>query len=182
MSSTALVNLTRSSAAFLAPLHILFFSTLLGSELYVSFVMLKVCYRSLPRTAFTTLLKRIFPTYFRGQVLLLLLTAATIPPHGPLTLIESKSNWIPFLVAGVPALLNIVVYGPRTRQIMIDQIHQETREGGKSDDSTEPSDEMRALKKSFSRNHAMSIHLNLISIGAMVWWAWKLALQLGSQL
>ncbi|KAI1089422.1 hypothetical protein F5B19DRAFT_378405 [Rostrohypoxylon terebratum] len=182
MSSMVLANLTRTSATFLAPLHILFFSTLFGSELYVSFVMLKVCYRSLPRTAFTTLLKRIFPTHFRCQVLLLLLTAATIPPRGPLTLVESKSNWIPFLVAGIPALLNMVVYGPRTRQMMIEQIHQETRDGGKSDGPIEPSDDKKALTKSFSRNHAMSIHLNLVSIGAMVWWAWKLASRLEAQL
>lgn len=189
-----------SPAAFLAPLHLLSYSALLGTELYQTFVNTKVCYQTLPRSAFTTLQKHLFPIYFRGQTLLLLLTAATIPPYGPFTLQASKSNWVPFSIAGVTAILNLVIYGPRTRQLMIDRIHQgiitlhigmravrsaaianqvlETRDGRKSNDPTELSDDMKTLNRSFSRNHAMSIHLNLISIGAMIWWGWKLASRL----
>lgn len=54
----------------------------------------------------------------------------------------------------------------------------ETRDGRKSNDPTEVSDDMRALNKTFSRNHAMSIHLNIITIGATLWWGVKLALRL----
>ncbi|KAI1209334.1 uncharacterized protein F4807DRAFT_428038 [Annulohypoxylon truncatum] len=178
MSSMSLIKITWSAMTFLAPLHILFYSVLLGTELYLSFVMLKVCHQSLPRAAFTTLLERIFPIYFRDQVLLILLTAVTIPPYGLLTLLESKANWIPFFIAGVTALLNMVVYGPRTRRMMIDRIRQETRDEEKSNNPIEPDGDMKALTRSFSHNHAMSIHLNLVSIGAMVWWAWKLASRL----
>ncbi|KAI1803034.1 hypothetical protein F4811DRAFT_554303 [Daldinia bambusicola] len=167
-----------SPASFLAPIHLFSYSTLLGMELYQSFVMTKVCYQELPRSAFTTLQKRIFPIYFRGQTLLLLLTAATVPPYGPSTLQSSKGNWIPFAVAGVTALLNLVLYGPRTRQIMIQRIHQETRDGRKSSDPVEVSEDMKVLDRAFSHNHAMSIHLNLITIGATLWWGWKLASRL----
>ncbi|KAI8957425.1 hypothetical protein F5Y11DRAFT_339731 [Daldinia sp. FL1419] len=170
-----------SPAIFLAPMHLLSYSALLGMELYQSFVMTKVCYQELPRSAFTTLQKRIFPLYFRAQTLLLLLTAATIPPYGPITLQSSKGNWTPFAVAGATAILNFTVYGPRTRQIMIDRIHQETRDGRKSNDPGEISDDMRALNRAFSRNHAMSIHLNLITIGATLWWGVRLALRLDVQ-
>ncbi|KAI1413085.1 hypothetical protein F5Y13DRAFT_189447 [Hypoxylon sp. FL1857] len=170
-----------SPAIFLAPLHLLSYSALLGTELYQTFVMTKVCYQALPRSAFTTLQKRVFPIYFRSQTLLLLLAAATIPPHGPLTLQATKSNWIPFAIAGATALLNLMIYGPRTRQIMIDRIHQETRDGRKPNDTTEPSEDMKMLNRSFSRNHAMSIHLNLISVGAMIWWGWKLSSRLDFQ-
>lgn len=179
----ALVESGWLPASFLAPLHILSFSTLLGTELYQSFVMVKVCYQALPRSAFTTLQKRVFPIYFRIQTLLVFLTAATIPPYGPLTLRESKSNWIPFTVAGVTALLNLAIYGPRTRQVMIDRIHQETRDGRKANDPAEQlSEDMTNLNRAFSRTHAMSIHINLISIGAMIWWGWKLALRLDVKL
>ncbi|KAI0150119.1 hypothetical protein F4776DRAFT_193092 [Hypoxylon sp. NC0597] len=178
MPPMAVVNPSWSPAIFLAPLHLLSYSTLLGTELYQSFVMTKICHQVLPRSAFTTLQQRVFPLYFRSQALLLLLTAATIPPHGYFTLQESRSNWIPFAVAGVTALLNLMIYGPRTRQIMIDRIHQETRDGRKLSDITELSDDMKALNRSFSRNHAMSIHLNLISIAAMILWGWKLASRL----
>lgn len=109
---------------FLGPLHIFFYSSLLGTELYQSFVLTKVCFNALPRSAFTTLQKRLFPVYFRGQALLLLLTAVTIPPTGPLSLVASKANWIPFTIAGVTAALNLLIYGPRTQQAMIERIHQ----------------------------------------------------------
>ncbi|KAI1653136.1 hypothetical protein F4813DRAFT_375943 [Daldinia decipiens] len=182
MPPMAFLQSALSPASVLAPIHLLSYSTLLGMELYQSFVMTKVCYQELPRSAFTTLQKRIFPLYFRGQTLLLLLTAATVPPYGPLTLQSSKGNWIPFAIAGVTALFNLMLYGPRTRRVMIDRIHQETRDGRKSNDPTEVSDDMRALNKTFSRNHAMSIHLNVITIGATLWWGLKLALRLDMQI
>ncbi|KAI0549606.1 hypothetical protein F4679DRAFT_584322 [Xylaria curta] len=191
--------------SFLAPLHLLSFSTLLGTQLYQTFVVTKICYVSLPRSAFTTLQKfynvkleittneflctqRLFPIYFSGQSMLLLLTIVTIPPHGPLTLVANKVAWIPFAIAGVTAALNLLVYGPRTKQLMIERIHQETRDGLQKqttddDDAAEtPSPEMQRLRRSFSRNHAMSIHLNLLSIGAMLWWGWKLASSLNLEL
>jgi hypothetical protein len=110
----------------LAPFHLFAFSTLLGTQLYQSFVMTKVCFQALPRPAFTTLQKRIFPIYFRGQSLLLVLTAVTFPARSLLSLAQHKGNWVPFVVAGVTAALNLVVYGPRTQQVMIERIHQGT--------------------------------------------------------
>ncbi|KAI0907209.1 hypothetical protein F4824DRAFT_488666 [Ustulina deusta] len=174
--------------SLLAPLHLLSFSALLGTQLYQTFIVTKICYVSLPPSAFTTLQKRLFPIYFRSQSLLLLLTVVTIPSQGPLTLIAHKAAWIPFAVAGVTATLNWWVYGPRTRQIMIERIHQETRDGLQkqtTDDhvvSETPSPEMQRISRSFSRNHAMSIHLNLLTIGAMLWWGYKLASNLNLEL
>lgn len=110
--------------SILAPLHLLFFSTLLGAELYQSFVMTKVSFEALPRSAFTTLQKRVFPLYFKGQTILILATAATAPLHSFVSLASRKGDWIPFVVAGVTAVLNLGVYEPRTRKAMIDRIHQ----------------------------------------------------------
>jgi hypothetical protein len=108
----------------MAPIHLLTYSTLLGTELYQSFVMTKVAYQALPRSAFTSLQKRVFPIYFRSQSLLLILVAATLPPCGPISLIRKKSNWIPLVVVGSTAVLNLIVYGPRTQKLMIERIHQ----------------------------------------------------------
>ncbi|KAI1419614.1 hypothetical protein F5Y12DRAFT_788910 [Xylaria sp. FL1777] len=175
--------------SFLAPIHLLSFSTLLGTQLYQTFVVTKICYVSLPRSAFTTLQKRLFPIYFRSQSLLLLLTVATIPSRGPLTLIANKTAWIPFAIAAMTATLNWWVYGPRTRRIMIERIHQETRDGLQKQQATNddvvseaPSPEMQRTLRSFSRSHAMSIHLNLLTIGAMLWWGYKLASNLNLEL
>jgi hypothetical protein len=111
-------------ASVLPPLHLFAYSTLLGTELYQTFVMTKVAYQALPRSAFTTLQKRVFPIYFQGQSLLVFIVAITFPPHGPVSMIERKSNWIPFAVAGVTAGLNLVVYGPRTKDLMVERAHQ----------------------------------------------------------
>ncbi|CAJ2499713.1 Uu.00g025660.m01.CDS01 [Anthostomella pinea] len=165
-------------ASLTAPLHLLSYSALLGTQLYQTFIVTKICYDALPRSAFTTLQKRLFPIYFRVQSLLLLLTVVTVPPQGPLTLVANKAAWIPFTIAGVTALLNLMVYGPRTRDIMIERVHQATRDARNPDDVTEVSMEMQKLNRTFSRNHAMSIHLNLISIGATLFWGWRLALRL----
>ncbi|KAI0023894.1 hypothetical protein F4780DRAFT_728263 [Xylariomycetidae sp. FL0641] len=187
-----------SMARFLEPLHLLCYSALLGSTLYQSFIVTKICYRSLPRSAFVDLQKRLFPIYFRVQAVLLLVAALTIPPRGPFSLIAKRGNWIPYTIAGVATLLNVAVYGPRTRKIMLERVEQsernlhppkqsfktgadrntEIRDEGKLLDDVPVSDEMRELNRNFSRSHAMTIHLNLISLGAMLFWGFKLAMKL----
>lgn len=108
----------------LAPYHIISYGTLLGTSLFQTFINTKICFLELPKSAFTTLQKRLFPIYFRCQALLLVLTVLTFPPHGPTSLFKVKSNWIPLMVAGITSLANLLVYGPRSRQAMIDRTHQ----------------------------------------------------------
>ncbi|KAH7115875.1 hypothetical protein B0J11DRAFT_538681 [Dendryphion nanum] len=164
--------------------HLLVFSTLLGTELYQSFVMTKVCYQALPRSAFTTLQKKIFPIYFQSQSLLLVFTAISLPPHGPFSLFTNKTDWIPLLIAGVTAGLNLVTYGPRTRKLMIERIHQDTRDGlaQQAHSTAGLNKEKQALSRAFSRAHAMSIHLNLVTIGASLWYGLRLASRLNPAL
>ena len=111
-------------APVLAPVHLLAYSTLLGIELYQSFVLTKVAHQALPRSAFTSLQGRLFPIYFRSQSLLLLIVVITFPPLGPVSIIRAKSDWIPFAIAGVTAGLNLVIFGPRTKRVMIERVHQ----------------------------------------------------------
>lgn len=111
----------------LAPYHLISYATLLGSSLFQTFVNTKICYTELPRSAFTTLQKRLFPVYFRCQALLLVLTAATLPPYGPASLLRDRRDWIPFAAIGLTTMANLFTYGPRTRQAMIDRTHQGER-------------------------------------------------------
>ena len=53
-------------------------------------------------------------------------------------------------------------------------VMSETRDGKKFNDP-ECSQAMKAKNKAFSRAHAMSIHLNLLAIGATVWYGFRLA-------
>lgn len=86
--------------------------------------MTKICYNALPMSAFTTLQKRVFPAYFRIQSTLLLLTAATHAPHGPFSLVKSPGDLIPLALGGALAALNLMIYGPRTQEAMVQRIHQ----------------------------------------------------------
>lgn len=115
---------TSTVAATMAPFHLFAYSTLLGTELYQSFVITKLAYQALPRSAFMNLQKRVFPIYFRSQTLLLGLVALTLPPGGPTSSLSSKSTSITFAVAGGTALLNLLIYGPRSQKLMIKRIHQ----------------------------------------------------------
>jgi hypothetical protein len=108
----------------LAPLHLLAYSTLLGTQLYQSFVMVKIAHRALPYDAFATFQKRVFPVYFRSQTLLVLLTAATFPTHGPVSLVKQKGDYIPLIVAGVTAVINAMYFGPNTSRIMMIKKYQ----------------------------------------------------------
>jgi hypothetical protein len=53
-----------------------------------------------------------------------------------------------------------------------------THDSKTATDSEHTSEEMISLNRSFSKAHAMSIHLNLISIIATLYYGWQLASKL----
>ncbi|KAB5522926.1 hypothetical protein GE09DRAFT_1154618 [Coniochaeta sp. 2T2.1] len=168
-----------SATANLAPFHLLSYSSLLGMSLYQSFTVVKMAHRVLPRPAFVTLQGRLFPIYFQLQTFYLFLTAATFPPYGPLSLIKDRISTVLFSVAGIGALLNFLIYGPRTGRLMMERNRKGTRDAGDDENIEEASEEaVDALNKAFHKSHAMSIHLNLITIAALIGYGWRLALRL----
>jgi hypothetical protein len=52
---------------------------------------------------------------------------------------------------------------------------RDARSTGEGSEKGGTSEEMKQKNREFSRNHAMSIHLNLISIGAVIWYGVRLA-------
>lgn len=180
----------------LAPLHLLSFSTLLGTQIWQSFAVTKIAFQSLPRSAFTTLNRRIFRAYFLGQSILVLVTAITAPSNPvlenlPFRISAGRSSrsavttWAAtFAVMACSSLLNLFLWEPRSRRAMIDRTHQETRDGGPAkhargaEEDIEPTPEMQAVQKRFRRSHAMCIHLNLVTMGATLVWGWTLASRL----
>ncbi|KAF3399440.1 hypothetical protein DPV78_006825 [Talaromyces pinophilus] len=161
------------------PYHILAYGTFLGSQLYQSFINTKICYRSLSPQSFNNLNKRLFPVYFRCQLGLAILTFITKPSKMWLQLPTLKDAGSLLLgLATVMAGLNWYVYGPRTSEAMIERAKmvkeaQDEEDGNsvniESGRSTEETQALVAkVKKTFSRNHAMSIHINLIAVIATV--------------
>ncbi|CRG82861.1 Steryl acetyl hydrolase 1 [Talaromyces islandicus] len=158
------------------PYHLLAYGTFLGSQLYQSFINTKICYRSLAPQPFHNLNKRLWPVYFRCQLGLALLTLATKP--GGWLPPASLSNVL-LGVACTMAGLNWYSYGPRTSDAMVEranvlkEINAENAAGSTS--SKEDNESItKKVKKAFSRNHAMSIHFNLIAMIATVCYGFAL--------
>jgi hypothetical protein len=70
----------------------------------------------------------------------------------------------------VSGLLNLVYVGPETTRVMGLRKHQETRDGKKSWDEGPHSDEMVKLNRQFGILHGVSTVVNLVGLGAMVWY------------
>ncbi|KAH7070696.1 hypothetical protein BKA63DRAFT_476162 [Paraphoma chrysanthemicola] len=169
-----------------ATYHLLSYGTLLGSTLFQSFIGGVVAYRALPRAQFSTLQKSIFPPYFVLQTVAPLALWITYPRSliNALTSSPSAASAAASAVAGtndkrnaylvatmlVTAVLNLVYVGPKTTEIMQVRKHQETRDGKKSWDAGPHSPEMQALNKQFAILHSVSSIVNLIGLGAMVWY------------
>ena len=59
--------------------------------------------------------------------------------------------------------------------MLICRVDAETRDKAQGQAGDEPSHDMKRLRRVFARDHAMAIHLNLVAIGAMVGYGWRLA-------
>jgi hypothetical protein len=176
----------------LRPYHFLGYSILLGSEVFQTFINTKICFQALPRSAFTTLQRKIFPVYFTLQGSLVAYLILTYPPYSLVSLVDSITDAALLATVGSLACLNLFRYGPKTSSAMMERIHQgmysehvliiysddnvETRDG-KRHDAADSGEKMRKLNRNFSRQHAMSIHLNLIAIVATVLYGFRLSLK-----
>ncbi|EPS29550.1 hypothetical protein PDE_04500 [Penicillium oxalicum 114-2] len=153
-----------STAGSVLPYHILSYGALLGTELYQSFVNTKICFQELPMREFLVLQRRLFPVYFKWQVGLAALTAATHPPCSIASIIHDSWAVIPLVVVIGTSSLNWLVYGPRTTQ---SAFVRRTLERGK-DQAGVDDQRVRQAQREFTFNHAMSIHLNAVAIVATV--------------
>ena len=70
-----------------------------------------------------------------------------------------------------------------SRSLCVDAGQELTKQGtaDKAANLEGPSPTMQVLKKKFSTAHAMCIHLNLIGLGAHLWYMWRLASHLEYQ-
>ncbi|KAJ5390055.1 uncharacterized protein N7496_001123 [Penicillium cataractarum] len=159
------------------PYHILSYGTLLGSQVFQSFVGGIVAFRALPRPQFATLQTAIFPVYFSMQTALPVVVALTASRGGQalglsgLIAPENRYNTLlPMATVAITGLINLFVLRPLTVKTMRERKHQETRDGKKSYDAPPHSKEMVALNKKFGRIHGLSSLVNLVSLIATVWY------------
>jgi hypothetical protein len=132
-----------STASFKDPkvFHILTYGTLLGSNLFQTFLGGPLAFKALPRPSFSTLQQAIFPPYFTFQAALPVLLALTWPGGklaqiGGRELTQNSGFWGIFsennlMTAGLPVVLmfatsaaNLLVFGPATTKVMRERKHQ----------------------------------------------------------
>ncbi|PLN75437.1 hypothetical protein BDW42DRAFT_180694 [Aspergillus taichungensis] len=154
------------------PYHILSYGSLLGVQLYQTFVSGIVAFRALPRPQFAALQTATFPIYFTIQSALPVVVALTASRNGQslgisgLLAPENRYNTLfPMVTVMVTGLLNQFVLRPLTIGIMRERKHQETRDGKKSYDAPPHSKEMQALNKRFGRVHGVSSLINMVCLG-----------------
>ncbi|RAL10389.1 DUF4149 domain-containing protein [Aspergillus homomorphus CBS 101889] len=166
------------------PYHILSYGTLLGVQIYQSFVSGVIAFRALPRPQFAQLQTATFPVYFSLQSALPVVVALTASRaghvHGVSGLLEpeNRGTLLSMATVAIASLVNLTVLRPMTVNVMRERKHQETRDGKKSYDPAPHSKEMVALNKKFGRLHGISSLVNLVCLGATVYYGAVLGKQL----
>lgn len=170
-----------------APYHLIAYGSLLGTQVFQTFIGGIVAYRALPRPQFSSLQAAIFPIYFSMQTALPVILALTYPgertglalrPSGLSGVLDVQNRvhvLTPLLTVFVTGLANAMAVGPATTKIMKERKHQETRDGKKSYDPGPQSKEMQALNQRFGRMHGISSLLNMIGFLATLWYGMSLA-------
>ncbi|KAJ5089072.1 hypothetical protein N7532_007756 [Penicillium argentinense] len=183
MESTLVAIVT--TAGNILPYHLFAYGALLGTELFQTFINTKLCYKHLPMREFIALQKRVFPVYFGTQVGLAALTASTVPPFGIISCFHDKWTAIPLTVVIATGALNWAVYGPRTTTAsLVRRAVHDSAGKKKNDDGVDADDQAKIHRanRGFSFNHAMSIHINAISLVATIWYGFSLSSRLLSGL
>ncbi|KIV88421.1 hypothetical protein PV10_08107 [Exophiala mesophila] len=169
-----------------APYHIISYGTLLGSEIFQSFIGGIVAFRSLPRAQFATLQSALFPIYFSMQSVLPVLLALTFPAErtaigttpSSLSGVLHPSNRLhvltPLAIVFGAGLANSLVIGPQTTKTMRLRKHQETKDGKRSYDAPPHSPEMQKLNRKFGQLHGASSLVNLFAVLATIWYGFTL--------
>jgi hypothetical protein len=182
-----MIDMLPSPLRRLAPYHILLLGALLGMQLYQSLVNTRVAFRAIPMPQFIGYQKTIFPIYFQLHLVLIPLVAITYPNASVAGLLREKGLWVPLAAGMGCALANCLVWGPRCLEAMLERgmalfassreeylylfastiERQKTGAEGSIDTPT-------LAEKVFSKNHAMVIHLNFISIICVIWYCFVL--------
>lgn len=176
-----------SILASAAPYHLLSYGTLVGSNIFQSYINGIVSYRALPRPQFATLQQALFPVYFSIQTALPVAMALTYPgSHSPLRSTPSGltgffdpenrfSVLAPITAIFLMNMSNLLVIGPATTQVMRERKHQETKDGKKSYDSPPHSKEMTRLNQKFGRYHGASTLMNMGALLVAFWYGMALS-------
>ncbi|RYO82414.1 hypothetical protein DL764_009614 [Monosporascus ibericus] len=171
-----------------APYHILSYGTLLGTQVFHTFINATTSLRVLERPQFGILQRNLFPWYFGIQTVMPVVLAVTYPGNRTLLgafadrglagALGAANRWTvlaPLATACVTGLVNWVYLLPETNKVVVRRSLQEKKDGKRSYDAPPHSEEMAALNKKFGQVHGISSLLNLVTIISTVVYGFSLS-------
>ncbi|KAI0098968.1 hypothetical protein F4776DRAFT_526752 [Hypoxylon sp. NC0597] len=170
----------RSILFSLAPYHVLSYGTLLGTQVFHTFINSVTSFRVLERPQFAILQRELFPVYFGIQTVGPVILALTYPgsrsslfgiPSSFAGVFHESSRWgvlVPLGTIFATGLLNLAYLLPETNKITALRRQQEKKDGKASYDPAPHSKEMTALNKQFGKIHGISSLANLVTLLATV--------------
>ncbi|KAI0024748.1 hypothetical protein F4780DRAFT_552747 [Xylariomycetidae sp. FL0641] len=168
------------------PYHIISYGTLLGTQVFHTFINAIAAFRVLERPQFAVLQRALFPWYFGIQTAAPVALALTYPgqlggalaPGSIAGVLQGSNRWTvaaPLATAFVTGLVNLVYLLPTTNKITAKRRQQEKEDGKKSWDQGPHSPQMQALNKQFGQVHGISSLLNLVTLAATIVYGFNLA-------
>ncbi|KAI4865887.1 hypothetical protein F4820DRAFT_277857 [Hypoxylon rubiginosum] len=165
-----------------APYHILSYGTLLGTQVFHTFINSVASFKVLERPQFAILQRAVFPFYFGIQTAAPVLLALTYPgrtnilrgidtPSSLAGVFHSSNRWgvlVPLGTILVTGIVNLAYLLPETNKITALRRQQEKKDGKASYDAAPPSKDMAALNKKFGQLHGISSLLNIVTLVATV--------------
>ncbi|KAI0386092.1 hypothetical protein F5Y04DRAFT_243339 [Hypomontagnella monticulosa] len=159
-----------------APYQVLTYGTLLGTQVFHTFVNSTAAFKTLERPQFAVLQRALFPVYFGLQTTAPVVLALTYPgnnlvPSSLAGVLHESNRWgvlIPLGTMCAAGLLNWAYLLPETNKITALRREQEKKDGKASYDKPPHSKEMTALNKRFGKIHGISSMANLITLIATV--------------
>jgi Domain of unknown function (DUF4149) len=163
------------------------YGTLLGTEIFQSFIAGIVTFRTLPRAQFATLQSALFPIYFSMQSALPVIMALTFPAArtaigttaSGVAGVVDRSNRLhvltPLAIIFSAGVANKLFIEPATTKTMRQRKSQEVKDGKKSYDPPPHSEAMQVLNKKFMQLHGASSLVNVFGCIATLWYGFYLA-------
>ncbi|KAI6091864.1 hypothetical protein F4821DRAFT_225757 [Hypoxylon rubiginosum] len=175
-----------------APYHILSYGTLLGTQVFHTFINSVASFKVLERPQFAILQREVFPYYFGIQTAAPVLLALTYPgttrilkgidvPSSLAGVFDSSNRWGVLLPLGTvlaTGLVNLAYLLPETNKITALRRQQEKKDGKASYDAPPHSKDMAALNKKFGQLHGISSLLNIVTLVATVAYGFNLSYRL----
>ncbi|KAI1469359.1 uncharacterized protein F4812DRAFT_422803 [Daldinia caldariorum] len=163
----------------LAPYQVLTYGTLLGTQVFHTFINSILSFKVLERPQFATLQRAVFPAYFGIQTAAPVLLALTYPgsknpfgvPSSLAGVFHPSNRWgvlVPLGTIFVTGLVNLTYLLPETNKMTDLRREQEKKDAKASYEKGAHSEEMAVLNKKFGQLHGISSLTNLITLIATI--------------